>query len=111
MDNNYYNDLWMAWGQQLPDNIDKPLYRLYYNDLGEPLFYSMEDLPGNYIEVDAETFRSGPVNCRIVDGQMLLIKSTTVHKLRPGPAGTACHPQDVCIVVSESDPHTKWSLQ
>jgi hypothetical protein len=85
---------------------------MYYDELGDPLFYSMEELPGNYIEVSAEIFSLGATNCRVVNGQLVALKTATdLHKLIPSKVGTACHPQDVCIVVDESAPHIKWSLK
>jgi len=84
-------------------------YRLYYNQQGEPLFYSMVDLPGNYIEVNQEVF--GNTNVRVVDGQLITIKTAVAHKLVPGNVGTCCHPNDVAIVVKENEPNIKWMLK
>jgi hypothetical protein len=85
---------------------------MYYDELGDPLFFSMEDLPGNYVEVTPEMFAVGATNCRVIDGKLVVFKTTTdPHKLVPSDTGTACHPQDVCIVVDESEPHVKWSLK
>jgi hypothetical protein len=84
-------------------------YRLYYDDGGYPLFYSMEDCPGNYIELDLETWKAqGPV--RVVDGKLVKIKTAITHKLVPGEAGTSCHPDNVAVVVSDVEPNIKWSL-
>jgi hypothetical protein len=88
-----------------------PMYRLYYGDQGEPLFYSMEDVPGKYVTVDKEIFVNPPPHVRVVDEQLKIIKTATVTRLRPNGTGTACHPDNVSIVVSESDPHEKWSLE
>jgi hypothetical protein len=111
MMNNTNDNFWLALQQQQPLEIRTPLYRLYHNELGDPLFYSMDDLPGNYVDVDPDVFRAGPVNVRVVDGKLNIIKTTTIHKLRPHIEGTACHPQDVAVVVAESEPHVKWSLK
>ena len=86
-------------------------YRLYYNDNGMPLYYSMEDLPGKYIDVDAETFGRSPSNVRVVDGKIKYLKSSTILKLKPTGVGTPCHPNNVSIVVDEAHPHIKWSLK
>lgn len=88
-----------------------PTYRLYYGDQGEPLFYSMEDVPGKYVIVDKEIFVNPPIHVRVVDEQLKIIKTATVTRLRPNGTGTACHSDNVSIVVDESDPHTKWSLE
>lgn len=89
----------------------EPVYKLYYGEHGELLFYSMEDLPGNYIEIDREIFLNSASNIRVVDGQITVIKGAIVHKLTPDESGTACHPVDVAIVVDEAEPNTKWSLK
>ena len=88
-----------------------PIYRLYYDELGNPLFYSMEDVPGNYIDIDHETYATSPPHIRVVKGKLIILKTSVVHKLKPGETGVTCDPQDVCVVVDESHPHTKWSLK
>jgi hypothetical protein len=86
-------------------------YRLYHDDSGSPIIYSMEELPGNYIEVDQGTYVLAPFNVKVIDGKLIYIKPViTVKKLQPSINGTACNPQDVCIVVSQDQPHTKWNL-
>jgi hypothetical protein len=87
-------------------------YKLYYNDDGSPIIYSMEELPGNYIEVDQETYVLAPFNVRVVDGKLVYIKPViTIKKLQPTDLnGTACDPGDVCIVVDPDQPHTKWTM-
>lgn len=87
-------------------------FRLYYDDNGMPIAYSMDDMPGNYIEVDADTFARGKGDVRVINGQLTVIdRQNHMTKLRPNHEhGTACHPQDVNVVVPESTQHVKWSL-
>ena len=67
------------WAALAPPPAPAPLcYRLYYDDQGMPLFYSMQDEPGNYIEIDQQMYSLSPTNIRIVDGQIKVIKTATV---------------------------------
>jgi hypothetical protein len=107
------DNFWQAfntWDTELSCPV---FYRLYYNDDGSPKTYTMEDLPGNYIEVDRDTYVVGSYNVRVIDQKLVhLAPQNLITKLQPNAvAGTACDPQDVCVVVSDSMPHTKWSLQ
>ena len=86
-------------------------FRLYYNEAGEPITYTMEDLPGTYIEIDAETFSKSPMHVRVRDGRLVESIWRTTVKLVPGDTGTACHPDNVAIVVAETEPHQRWSKQ
>jgi len=87
-------------------------YRLYYNNDGSPIIYTMEDLPGNYIEVDQETYVLASFNVKVIDNKLIWIDPViTVKKLQPTDLiGTACDPRDMCVVVSSDQPHTKWKI-
>jgi hypothetical protein len=105
-------NFWKIWSESA---VPAPavFYRLYYNDDGSPICYTMEDLPGTYIEVDMEEYLVGSHNVRVVDKKLIHLPATAlVTKLRPNlSTGTACDPQDVCVVVDENTSHVKWSLQ
>lgn len=88
----------------------KPVfYRLYYDEHGRPLFYSMEDCPGTYIEIDQETFARGATNVRVQDGKLVEVTWATTTKLVPGNSGSPCHPDNVAVIVAEDQPHIRWS--
>jgi len=86
-------------------------FRLYYDPTtGKPISYSMEDLPGTYITIDAETYHRSSMRIRIRDGKIIPLALPSLPKLKPG-TGTPCHPCDVAIVVSQHQPNTQWSLR
>jgi hypothetical protein len=89
----------------------QPFFRLYYNDQGHPLFYSMEDRPGTYIEISQEEFHRGAINVRVRNGKLVEVTWSTTAKLVPGNSGSPCHPDNVAVIVAEDQPHTKWSKQ
>ena len=101
-------DFW-AEVEKLLDPINPPniFYRLYYDDQGYPLFYSMENLPGNYIEIDARTFALGPTNIRVRAGKIVEITNTS-SKLVPGGTETICHTQDVSIITTSGQ---RWTMK
>jgi hypothetical protein len=86
-----------------------PFFRLYHDADGMPLFYSMEDCPGTYIEIDQETFARGATNVRVRDGRLVEITWATTTKLVPGNSGSPCHPDNVAVIVAEDHPHIRWS--
>lgn len=86
-------------------------YRLYYNDHGEPICYTMEDIPGKYIEVEQSIYALADYNVRVVNSQIIkIVPKKIVQKLSPNDQGTACDPSDVCVIISEEHPHIKWSI-
>ena len=108
MSNDTTENFWVAFLNQPelePPNI---FYRLYHNDQGRPLFYSMEDVPGTYIEIDLETYRRGESHIRVIDGKIVETTWRPTSKLVPGSSGTPCHPDNVAVIVTEDQPYTKW---
>lgn len=104
-------NFWEAWEQWNPEPPPPVFFRLYHDDHGFPLFYTMEDFPGNYIEVDAKTYQEGSHRVRVRNGQLVKIAHSTVKKLTPGDAGIPCDPRDICVVVNKHHTHIKWSLK
>jgi len=102
----------MTWEELVAIHAAMPLpqpvfYRLYYDQDGKPLVYTMEDLPGNYIEVDRETYVVSPTSVKVVNGGLVYLTIRNSEKLRPSEQGTPCHARDVAIVDSNSK--TFWS--
>ena len=58
-------------------------FRLYYDDDGNVITYSMEDLPGKYIEINAEQFAIGNRNIYIKNGKIYKKKQLSIGKLIP----------------------------
>lgn len=85
-------------------------YRLYYNDRGEPMFYTMEDLPGNYIEIDQDTYTRSPRNIRIQNGKIVYINRILTNKLVPAAHGSRCDSRDICVII-DHEPCINWSLK
>lgn len=85
-------------------------FRLYYDANGCPITYTMDDLPGDYIEIDAQTYALQPRDVKIVNGKLIFVNTKTSQKLTPSNIGTPCHVHDVCVVVPKQLPNTKWNL-
>jgi hypothetical protein len=110
MTNETTDNFWAAFAETPNIKPLKIFYRLYYNDHGYPLFYSMEDLPGNYIDIDAKTYAESASQVRVINGQILKNVAPASTKLVPSSHGIACDPRDVCVVVNEAQSNTKWNL-
>jgi len=101
-------EFWEALPTTKPTSI---LYRLYYSNRGTPLFFSQEDLPGNYIDITREEYVNPPTHFRVIDGKIELIETSIVRRLYPSENGTPCHPNDISVVVPDSEPNIKWSME
>lgn len=75
--------------------------RLYYDENGDVVTYTMEDLPGNYIIVSQEIFDQVRTDIKIKDGEIIRITRSNSWKLQPSDnKSTPIHPSDVSIVVN-----------
>lgn len=109
---NTTDNFWEAFNSWAPQEPICPIsYRAYYDDEGWISFLTNEDLPGNYIELDRETFVDFPKHAKVVDGKLVVLKVTYVQKLVRGDTGIPCSPSDVSIVVSKTEPHQNWKLK
>jgi len=91
----------------------KPIFRLYYDEHGKVLYYTTEDLPGNYIVIDSQTFAESRYDIRVIDGTIVKnINYVIVEKLVPSDIGVPCHVDDISIIVDEDTIDKKrWSVK
>jgi len=104
-------EFFSIWQNQVSAPSVKPEYRLYHDENGFPLFFSMEQLPGNYIVVDQATYLTSPKHIRVVNGKIVVYQTTFAKKLVPGSTGVTCAVEDVCVIVDTDQPHIKWHLK
>lgn len=76
-------------------------FRLYHNN-GKFLCYTCENLEGDYIVIDAETYAIGNPHVKVVNGK---IEPTTleleISKFVLSDIGTKCAFENICIVVDK----------
>jgi hypothetical protein len=99
------------WAAVTPTEPRPILYRLYYDKQGLPLFFSQEDLVGNYIDITREEYINPPKHFKVVDGNIVLIETAEVKRLYPSETGVSCHPDDISVVVQDSKTNIKWSMK
>jgi hypothetical protein len=106
--NEIFEEFWnnYVWPESVP-----VFYRLYYNDAGEPVVYSMEDLPGKYIEITSEQFAASNPHVRVREGKLVLLQFARTSKLIPSDSGTPCDPYNITIVVDENQNSQRWNLK
>jgi len=96
-----------------PPVLEKPEFRLYYDDLGKIICYTGEKLEGNYIVVDAMTFAESRQDIRVIDGRIVKDSSNaTIVRLTPSDFGHLCATEDLSIIVTNDDAIEKqyWKL-
>jgi len=87
----------------------KPVsYRLYYNEQGLPVEYSMQDNPGAWLELTPEQFAMADMRVRVVDGVLTLPPPPAPPRLVVAESGTPCHPWSVLLIVDARQPHRSW---
>lgn len=85
-------------------------YRLYHDDQGLPLFYSTEDLSGQWIEISHQDYEMRDEKVRVVDGKLKHLPAAAAKRMYVADFGVACHPEDITIVVTDDQPHQCWSF-
>jgi hypothetical protein len=105
------DNFWQVWNSFKWPEPATPTYRCYYLENGDVDFYTMEDLPGNYIEVDQQSYVLAIKPARVVEGRLKITQpKITVQKLVPDTnQGTQCHHQDVSVIVDQQG--TYWKYQ
>lgn len=99
------------WRNYRWPNPPRQFWRLYHDEQGRPLEYSMEDRPGLYIDVTPEEYQRSDMRVRVRNGRIIHPPPPEPAKLTPSDSGTACDPSDVTIVVGVTQQHQKWNLR
>ena len=90
--------------------IEKPEFRLYYDDRGHVITYTCEKLEGDYVIIDALTFAEARPDVRVVDGKVIRAGSAAViSKLAPNTSGVLCEAEDISIITEENGQY--WKLK
>lgn len=84
-------------------------FRVYHDPDGKILFYSMEDLPGDYIVIDRVTFDQCRLDLKVKKGKLVKIIQGASWKMAPAEeADIACHSKDVTVIVNHDSQQKKY---
>ena len=86
-------------------------FRLYYDDNGDCICYTCENLEGNYVIVDSATFSEGRPDVRVINREVVKPSNiVNVVKLVIGDEGATCAVEDIGIIVDTEyvGPILKW---
>jgi hypothetical protein len=101
------DEMVVIWETQ---KVDKPEFRLYYDDKGSVTGYTCEKLEGNYIVIDATTFAEARPDIKVVDGKIIRNNyGSVVSKLCKDTEGVQCEIEDVSIITETVGQY--WKLK
>jgi len=86
-------------------------FRLYYDDNGNCICYTCENLEGNYLVIDRQTFAEGRHDVKVIDGELIKPSNIlNIVKLVISDEGTICAEEDISIIVDTEyiGPVLKW---
>ena len=90
--------------------IEKPEFRLYYDDRGKVVTYTCEKLEGDYIVIDTMTFAEARPDVRVVNKKLIRAESNAViSRLYPNTSGILCEIEDVSIITEDDGQY--WALK
>lgn len=82
--------------------IEKPEFRLYYDDRGSVICYTCEKLEGDYIVVDAMTFAEARPDVKVIDGRLIRAgNGAVISRYYPSQSGIMCEVEDISIVTEK----------
>jgi len=83
-------------------------FRLYYDDTGKVLCYTCENLEGNYIVIDGDTYHECRPDVYVINGEVVRkSEMTVIRKLKPSTKGITCSTDDISMIASEG---ITWDL-
>lgn len=90
--------------------IEKPEFRLYYDDRGSVVCYTCEKLEGDYIVVDAMTFAEARPDVKVLEGRLIRAGTgAVISRLYKDKTGVLCEVEDVSIVTETDGQY--WKLK
>lgn len=90
--------------------IEKPEFRLYYDERGNVITYTCEKLEGNYIVIDAMTFAEARPDVKVADGKLVKINTgAVISRLYPDTEGKMCEVEDISVITNKNGQY--WKLK
>ena len=93
------------------NSVTSSKYRLYHNSDGTPRFYTMEDLPGDYVAVDHETFERGRYDIMVKNSKIIALTDSGIFRYVASNVktenGVCSDSSDITILVVDNEQHTQ----
>ena len=89
-------------------------YRLYYNPDGTPKHYTMQELEGDYIFVDQQTFQCCRYDIVVVGGKIKSLNENSIARYYisdESATATCCDPHDITLIVDKTQQHIFWDYR
>lgn len=87
-------------------------FRLYYNDDGTPKFYSMEELDGNYIEIDQSVFEASRYDIVVINGKIKSLSENVISKYHLvndiSKTTVTCDSEDITLLTDSTESYKLW---
>lgn len=87
------------------------IYRLYHDDQGHLLFYSMEHIPElKYVNITQEQFNRAESHVKVINGQIKQLDFIRPKLIPHSLEGQSTHSKNVALIQPVDQPHILWNL-